>query len=120
MISFSDMNSKKNAVGRPQYQNVNLVYGETLIEMVFMVRSSCVSDHLEAHGQAGVYPSLPAAEICVCLEEEKIGINRGFCLFVNLVRNKTDVHVIFNYMQLAYFLCSLIFRNSGICRKSCS
>lgn len=62
----------------------------------------------EAHRQAGVYLSLPAIEICLCLEKEKIDINRVFkfiYLLICLVRSKTDVLVTFNYMQLAYFLC---------------
>lgn len=95
MISFSKMNSGKNAVGRPQYQNASLVCGETLIEIGFMVRSSCVSDHLlfkggSTHISAGVYLSLPAAGTCLCLEEEKIDINRDFfvCLLVNLFGKK--------------------------------
>ena len=32
MISFSNTNSEKNAVGRPQHQNVSLVFEEILKE----------------------------------------------------------------------------------------
>ena len=55
MISFSNTNSEKNAVGKPQHQNVSLVFEETLKETVFVVRGSCISDHLSVQKRECAY-----------------------------------------------------------------
>lgn len=111
MVSFSNMNSEKNAVGRPQHQNVSLVYGETLTETVFMVRRSCVSDHLLfRRGSTRTdwcTPQFDCYQYVYLLGGGDDMYYQDFlfvCSFVNLFDKKVDVQVTFNYMQLA-FLC---------------